>query len=128
MKHVLFVEPDDIVASVYGDALKQRGYGVAYAKSAQQAVAEADKQLPDVVVLELQIARHNGVEFLYEFKSYTEWQNVPIVILTSLPARELAKYSALTEKLQVVATLRKSETTAALLVREVDSVVQAEQP
>jgi CheY-like chemotaxis protein len=128
MKHVLLIEPDDIVASLYGDALVQHGYEVAFAKSAQQAIAQADKQLPDVVVLELQMARHNGVEFMYEFKSYTEWQNVPVIILTSLPARELARYQSLSDQLQVVATLKKSETTAVLLVKAVDAVIRAGQP
>lgn len=123
MKHVLFVEPDAMVASLYTEALRSHGYEVARAKSAQQAVAEADKQLPDIIVLELQLARHNGVEFLYEFKSYTEWQDVPIIVLTALPARELEKYASLAEQLQVAAVLRKSETSAAMLVKMVAAVL-----
>ena len=127
MKQVLFIEPDAIVAALYGDILTRHGYNVIYTKSAQQAIAAADKHLPDVVVTELQIARHNGVEFLYEFKSYTEWQNIPVVVLSSLPARTLAKYTSLTDQLRVVAVLRKSETTAALLLKTVDDIVQTEQ-
>lgn len=126
MKHILLIEPDDIIAATYSDALTQRGYRVASAKSAQQAIAEADKQLPDVVVLELQMARHNGVEFMYEFKSYTEWQHIPIVILTVLPPAELAKYHDLTSQLQVARVLRKSETTAAQLAKELDAVCLVE--
>lgn len=125
MKHVLFVEPDTIVASLYGDALVQSGYAVAFAKSAQQAIAAADKQLPDIVVTELQLARHNGVEFLYEFKSYTEWQNIPVIVLTALSPHELERYAGVCDQLMVVRILKKSETTAALLVKAVDTAVSA---
>jgi len=125
-RHVLLIEPDDIIAAMYSDALTQQGYHVVCAKSAQQAIAEADKQLPDVVVLELQMARHNGVEFIYEFKSYTEWQHIPVVILTVLSPAELAKYHDVTRQLQVVRVLRKSETTAAQLAKELAAIVSVE--
>ena len=125
-KHVLFIEPDSTLAAAYAAALTQQGYHVAFAKSAQQAIAAADRQLPDVVVLELQMARHNGVEFMYEFKSYTEWQDIPIVILSALSTRELAGYRDVAEKLHIARVLKKSETTAVQLAKELDAVCSVE--
>lgn len=65
-------------------ALQHAGHTVGLADSAQDAVNVADGLRPDVVVMELQLAVHNGVEFLHEFRSYPEWQNVPVVINTLL--------------------------------------------
>ena len=31
---------------------------------------------PAIVMLELQLVEHSGIEFLYEFRSYPEWQRV----------------------------------------------------
>ena len=125
-KHVLFIEPDSTLAAAYANVLTQKGYHVDFAKSAQQAIAAADRQLPDVVVLELQMARHNGVEFMYEFKSYTEWQDIPIVILSALSTRELAGYRDVVEKLHIARVLKKSETTAVQLAKELDAVCSVE--
>lgn len=124
-RHILIVEPDRMIAAPYAEALQAHGYEVSVAAGAQQAIAQADGTLPTLVVLEIQMARHNGVEFLYEFKSYTEWQDVPVVILTSLPSRELARYKSLQEQLQVAAVLRKSETTTELLVQKIDLILGA---
>jgi CheY-like chemotaxis protein len=45
----------------------------------------ADDINPDVVILELQLVQHSGAEFLYEFRSYPDWQNVPVIIYTQIP-------------------------------------------
>jgi DNA-binding response OmpR family regulator len=98
---------------------------VVHARSAQAAVHEADQQMPDLVVLELQLPRHNGVEFLYEFRSYAEWQHIPVLVHTFVPPHELAQASILTRELGVVRTLYKPETTLAQLCAAVRKIVPA---
>jgi DNA-binding response OmpR family regulator len=107
---VLLIEPDRLLASVYTSALEKQGHTVAHAVSAQQAVHHADQQLPDVVVLELQMPRHNGVEFLYEFRSYTEWLTVPVLIHSFVPPAELARAATLQTELGVTRVLHKPAT------------------
>jgi DNA-binding response OmpR family regulator len=124
-QRVLLIEPDGMLASLYGEALREHGYTVVVAKTAEQGVAAADAHRPDIVVLELQMARHNGVEFLYEFRSYTEWQDIPIIVLTSLPEHDLSKYALLPKPLEITAVLKKSETSTALLAQEVAAALEA---
>jgi len=70
---------------------------------AQAAVHAADERQPDVVVIELQLPAHNGVEFLHEFRSYPEWQWIPVVVNTVLhPARVQATRQILQDELGVV--------------------------
>ncbi len=104
--NVLLVEPDGVLGRVYQEALSSCGF-VAWARSAEQAVQMADQQTPDVVVLEPKLARHNGVEFLYEFKSYAEWRDVPVVVLTS--SNDLKLPERVCRDLSVVCVLRKQE-------------------
>lgn len=40
--------------------------------------------------MELQLVGHSGIEFLYEFRSYPDWQNVPLIIHTHVPPSEFA--------------------------------------
>lgn len=87
--NILLIEPDSKLAGIYKRALESAGHAVAWAASAQAAVHAADDVLPDVVFLELQLSTHNGVEFMYEFRSYPEWKDVPIVLLTMVAPSSL---------------------------------------
>lgn len=122
--HILLIEPDRLEAVTLVAALERGGHTVAHAVSAQSAVHAADQKQPDVVVLELQLPRHNGVEFLYEFRSYPEWLAVPIVLHTFVPPRELAQAATLYNELGVVRTLYKPATNLAQLC----SAVQLQTP
>ncbi len=121
--HVLLIEPDTLLADSYRRAFKTAGYTVAAVRSAQSAVHAADEQVPDVVVLELQLPRHNGVEFLYEFRSYPEWLEVPVVIHSFTPPSEYASAATLERELGVRRCLYKPETSLADLCAAVQALV-----
>lgn len=117
---VLLIEPDEILGASYEGALTARGHTVDRVKSAENGVSAADNTTPDIVVMELRLAEHNGVEFLYEFKSYPEWQSIPVVLLTSVPQTELEPMEGvLGVQLSVVKILQKSQTSLECLVRTV---------
>lgn len=82
MTRILLLEPDRKLAEVYRSFLESKGQEVVVAHHAQDAVMAADACRPDVVVLELQLVGHSGVEFLHEFRSYAEWWSVPIIVHT----------------------------------------------
>ena len=117
--HILLVEPDKLQARAITGVLERDGHTVAPAVSAQAAVHLADEQAPHVVVLELQLPRHNGIEFLYEFRSYTEWLHIPVVLYTFVPERELEAAVALRTELGVARVLYKPTTT---LVQLADAI------
>jgi CheY-like chemotaxis protein len=120
--HILLIEPDRLEAAILVAALEREGHTVAHAVSAQGAIYAADQKQPDVAVLELQLPRHNGVEFLYEFRSYPEWLGVPIVLHTFVPLRELAQLDTLRAELGVVRTLYKPATNLSQLCAAVQKL------
>ena len=123
--NILLIEPDLVLAKSYVTALEAADHTVTHAHTAQQAVMLADEHKPGLVILEPQMARHNGVEFLYEFKSYTEWQRIPVIILTSVPTNEFEKLTVLRTQLSVVTILGKSKTSLADLCAAVASAPKA---
>lgn len=125
--HVLLIEPDKVLADTYTQTLRAAGHTVAAVSSAQDGVHAADEQLPDVVVLELQLPGHNGIEFLYEFRSYSEWLQVPIIVHSFVPPAELTG-TILQRELGVVAVLHKPETNLAQLRAAVQSLAPVSQP
>ena len=119
MNSVLLLEPDKLLADIYQQTLEVAGYTVQLAITAEQAIQCIDAAKPDVVIISMELPRHNGVEFLYEFRSYREWQAIPTIVLTSLPSSELLDNAVLRHQLGIETVLVRSQTRAADLVRAV---------
>ncbi len=83
---ILIIEPDHVLSKIYKHALEAEGYKVGIAAGAQGAISYLDNHSIDLIIVELQLVEHNGIEFLYEFRSYSEWQNIPIIVHTMVPS------------------------------------------
>jgi DNA-binding response OmpR family regulator len=91
MADILLLEPDAVLAATYIRALEQHaGHTLRLTVSAQDAVYQVDERIPDVIIVELQLVAHSGIEFLYELRSYTEWQDIPVIIHSCIPPTEFA--------------------------------------
>lgn len=129
MAHILYVEPDVVLARVYEEALQASGYSVCAVLSAQAAVSAADDMLPDIVILELQLPRHNGLEFLYEFRSYPDWHQVPVLIHSMVPAGEFMLVQDYSRQfLGICGYLYKPQTSLAELVCKVRDLLRTPVP
>lgn len=121
MKKVLLIEPDRLLASIYAGALKEAGYKVSYATSAQSAIQVADKVKPDLIILEIQLIEHSGIEFMYELRSYVDWQDIPIIINSIVPPAEFnGNHDLLTGELGVVGYLYKPQSSLKQLLAMAD--------
>ena len=121
--NVLLVEPDKILGEVAALALQRSGHTVLTRSSAQTALDALDERLPDVIVLEIQLGLHNGIELLYEIRSYHEWHNIPVVIHT-INSRVLDdQFTPALAGLNVKSVLYKPRTKGSDLVRVVEDVV-----
>lgn len=122
MKRILLLEPDRLLAETYARALRHAGFSVVPCASAQAAILAADQKRPDLVVLELQLVEHSGIEFLYEFRSYAEWQDVPVLVQTQVPAGEFSgQLQSLQEQLGITGYLYKPTASLNNLVSNIRS-------
>jgi DNA-binding response OmpR family regulator len=125
MAHILLIEPDRILAETYGKLLVDRGHSIIPCASAQAAILAADQQQPDVIILEVQLVEHSGIEFLYELRSYAEWQDIPVIIHSQIPAGEFsANWKILRDNLAVAAYLYKPLTTLQRLLAAVEAQLE----
>ncbi len=129
MPQILLIEPDYVLAKTYSRALITAGYQVQAVPTAQAAITAADTQTPDLVILELQLVEHSGIEFLYEFRSYADWQAVPVIIQSQVPHGEFAdSRQLLHDELGVKDYLYKPQTSLRLLIRTVNELTGAAKP
>ena len=97
MAKILLIEPDRQLAQTYYEALQTEGHTVIAAAGAQTAILATDQEQPDLIILEPQLVEHSGIEFLYELRSYSEWQLTPVIIQTIIPP---AAFNAVPETLR----------------------------
>ena len=87
---ILLVEPDRLLAQIYAKTLRGAGYEVMVVAGAQAGIMATDRSRPDLILLEVQLIAHSGIEFLYELRSYAEWQDLTVLIHSHVPANEFA--------------------------------------
>lgn len=80
---VLLIEPDKLLGSIIKETFSKSGHNASWAKTAQEALDVLEECPADVIVLEINLGVHNGVEFLYEIRSYSDWHDIPVVVYTS---------------------------------------------
>lgn len=118
---ILIVEPKKLLAEALCKALSPSDYLVNVATSAQTAIASADDDLPDLVILEIELARHNGIEFLYELRSYADWLDVPVIVYSHVSPSRFKLTGKELGALGVKRYFDKSKTSLAELIATVDS-------
>ncbi len=120
MANILLIEPNIVLARTYKRALTECGHLVEWVAGAQAGIHAADRITLDVIVLELQLPGHGGIEFLYEFRSYPEWNKVPVIVNTVVtPAALAPAHQVLQKQLGVRQILYKPRATLADIERAV---------
>lgn len=123
MKTILLVEPDKFLQGLYKTSLEQEGYKVKSATNAQKAIELADKSKPDLIILEIQLVEHSGIEFLYELRSYVDWQDIPVIINTIVPPVEFKNnHVLLVQELGVKGYLYKPQSSLKNLAASVKEI------
>lgn len=121
MARIVLLEPDVILAKSYQAALEKAGHMVERTANADRALKILDEQASDVLVLELLLGAHNGIELLYEMRSYADLRRLPVIV-HSHSDPSLVQDSPGYRALQVQHYLYKPDTKQADLV---DAVEQA---
>jgi DNA-binding response OmpR family regulator len=119
MVDIVLVEPDRVLAKTYARALQAAGYKVVSCAGAQTGIHSVDKQSPKLVIVELQLAGHNGVEFLYELRSHSDWQNIKVIVLSTVPPEEAGLTPQIQNKLGISRYCYKPQTTLEQLIETV---------
>ena len=77
---ILVVEDDKRIMHFLAENLKQSGYEVLAAMNGAAALARAETDKPDMIILDLILPKIDGYEVLKRLRSFT---SVPVIILSS---------------------------------------------
>lgn len=117
---ILFVEDDKWLSELYVTALKRvSGVEVLVADSADAALGRLDEKPVDLIVLDMYLGSHNGIEFLHEILSYEDTNKLPVLILSAVHEHDFAMPKDRWLHYGVVEYLYKPETKPGELVAAV---------
>jgi signal transduction histidine kinase/DNA-binding response OmpR family regulator len=79
----LLVDDDEVVRHSVRQALEPIGWEVTEAENGEVAVETLEAARPDVIILDLMMPKMDGFEFLDELRRRSDWQDLPVVVLTA---------------------------------------------
>lgn len=81
-KSVLIVDDDEDVLSLVALILESEGYDVKVAKNGREGLESLQREMPDLVLLDMKMPVMNGWEFAREFHARYK-SRVPIIVITA---------------------------------------------
>ena len=77
---ILVVDDEKAIRIGLKQALREQGYDVVLAESAEEALAKVEESLPDLVMSDIRLPQMNGIEFLREAKQHDP--NLTFIVMT----------------------------------------------
>ncbi len=84
MKKIIVVEDEQILQKALSIELLGAGFEVMSAFDGAAGLALVQKQIPDLVLLDLTMPKMNGFDVLKELKAKKETKSIPVIILSNL--------------------------------------------
>ena len=100
--------------------LTEKGYLIETALNAKDAFMRIEKQLPDLILLDLLMPKVSGFEFLVQLRKDERTKNTPVIVISAINTDDENTHKI--EKLEAVAFLRKP-IDIQYLVSKVDEVL-----
>ncbi len=83
IKKIMIVDDEEIISSYLQKKLTKLGYTVCVAGDGEEALAQAFKNLPDFILLDVKLPKLDGIEVCKTLKSDEQTRHIPIVMLSA---------------------------------------------
>ena len=80
---ILLIEDDATLAEITAFRLELLGYEVVSVQSQDEAFAQLDAQLPDVILMDLALAGNDGLELLNRLSNEPRTSDVPVMVFST---------------------------------------------
>src|SRR3990170_7776175 len=84
MKKITIAEDDQFLSNAYRVKLTKEGYEVRITADGEELIASLNKEIPDLIILDLLMPKKDGFEALKDIKANDKWKNIPVIIASNL--------------------------------------------
>jgi len=81
MHKILIVDDEDVIRMLYGEELEDEGYNVITTGSGHGLVGLVERERPDLVILDIKMAEHDGLDLLQDIRR--EFYNIPVILCSA---------------------------------------------
>lgn len=85
---ILVVEDNLVSLNKLSRILKREGYGVQKANNGSQALASMERELPDLILLDIMMPGMDGYEVCQRLKADSRTRDIPVIFISALNATE----------------------------------------
>ena len=83
-ERILLAEDNEANSGALSDYLRARGYEVVVARDGHEALALADEAQPQLILMDSQMPRLDGLEAIRLLRAQPTYADIPIIALTAL--------------------------------------------
>lgn len=83
-KNILIVEDDNFLSDIYKHQLQKEGFETQVAAEGRAALDCLEKQIPDLILLDMIMPGMNGFDFLEALRQNSRFDQIPVMIITNL--------------------------------------------
>jgi len=83
-KRILVVEDNMLVQEVYASALQNLGCEVITADDGNEALALAEEEEPDLIIMDIMLPGVSGLDLVRKMKSDPALKDTPIIVVTTM--------------------------------------------
>ena len=129
-KKILVVDDEPDVRNFLTACIEDAGFQVDSAVDGQDALEKIEKELPDLMTLDMVMPRKSGIELIRTLRKNDEWAGLPIIVITAHARNEFASediksFNAFTSGLKPRRTIEKP-VTPEILVRTICDILNVE--
>ena len=84
MTKILIVEDEKVLCDTYRQILELKNYEVETSYNGEEALAILDNLKPDLILLDINMPKVDGIEFLERIKSNSKLKKIPVLMITGI--------------------------------------------
>lgn len=119
-KKILVVDDEPDVRNFLSACIQDAGFIVDSAVDGQDALEKIEKEIPDLMTLDMVMPRKSGIELIRTLRKNDKWANLPVIVITAHARNEFASedikgFNAFTSGLKPRRTIEKPVTPEVLV-------------
>jgi len=119
-KRILVVDDEPDVRNFLTACIQDAGFIVDSAVDGQDALEKIEKEIPDLMTLDMVMPRKSGIDLIRTLRKNEKWSKLPVIVITAHARNEFASediksFNAFTSGLKPRRTIEKPVTPEVLL-------------
>ena len=120
-KTIMLVDDERDFQEIYTIMLDGQGYNLTYAYDGDEAMQMLNDNVPDLIILDMIMDMVTGDTFFLHLKSFQEFSDIPIIIISSIPQNQYKNLEKIDPKLVYI---NKADLTKNRLIGELDKKLE----